>query len=153
MSAAPISIALVADAEPAKLLEPVDSDRQLGARVPDVQLDAPVGRSGHEDGIRLVGEQLQRLVEVGRAHERALRAGDLGGLGGGRRLLQPGLHRVVGIGLPECVGRIHDRAVAGAAAEVAAERVQVEAVRVRARASWSPGVTVARRGRRRPLFG
>ena len=96
--------------------------------VPDVQLDAPVGGTGHQLGVGIVGQQVEGLREVQRPDVVALAAADPGRGGGRGGLLAAGPERVVEVGVAERVRGVLDRPVAGAAAEVAAQRVQVEAV-------------------------
>ena len=117
----------------------------------EVDLDAPVGGAGDQRGVGVLREQGERLGQVGGADElarRRRRAGCARRAGAGSA--RAGGERVVVVGLPERVRGVADRAVAGAAAEVAAQRVQVEAVRS-VLVVGGPLVAPARRGRtRRP---
>ena len=120
---------VVADLEPAEFRQPVDSDGQTRAGVPDVQLDAPVRRAGDQPGVGMIGEQGQRLVEVTGTDETAVAAVDAGRWRRRRRPTHPGVQRIGAMGRAERVGGVPDRPVTRAAAQVSGQRVQVEAVR------------------------
>ena len=128
VSAAPTRI-VVADHELAQLGQPVDGHGVRRPGTAQVDLDAPVGRAGDDGRVGVLGQQRERLGQVGRAGEAATGAVDPGRHGRRRRGGPPARERVVVARLSERPGRVADRAVAGAAAEVAAHRVQVEAVR------------------------
>ncbi len=117
------------DGERAQLRQPVDGHRQRGSRAPDVDLDPPVGAAGHHDSVRPLGQQGQRLGQVCRSDELGLADPHPGVGGPWRRRCAAARERVVrGRGV-EGVGGVPDRAVTRAAAEVPAQRVQVEPVR------------------------
>ena len=118
-----------AEREFAQLGDPVDADGQVGAGVPDIQLDTPVRGAGHQPRVRVNRQQFEGLGQIGRADVAALRARGRGGGRRGRGFGQPGQQRVAGLRRPEGVGRVLNRPVPGAPAQVAAERVQVEPVR------------------------
>ena len=114
----------VAGREAAQLGQPVDRDDVRRAAPAQVGLDAPVGGAGHHRRVGVLGQEGERLGEVGGP-------GEPGHPGGGDRRRRAGLalgERVRRVGSAERPGRVPDRAVAGAAAQVAADRVQVEAV-------------------------
>ena len=124
----------------AQLGQPVDGDGQSGPVVAQVQLDTPVGGAGQQLGLRPFREQRERLVEadpVGRTTPCRLVVRVLRGVGAAVRVRTRNVSSAAG--LVQGVRRVADRAVAGAAAQVAAQRVQVEAVRRRARASVLAG--------------
>ena len=86
-------------------------------------------RAGDHGRLRpLVRRSCERLGEVGGPDERRAVLAQPGRRRRGRRLRRPGGERVVGRRLAERVRGVPDRPVAGAPAQVAAERVQVEAV-------------------------
>ena len=115
--------------EGAQLGEPLDRDRERRPAAAEVDVDAPVGGARGDHGAGLLAQDPQRLVERGRAHEPLVAALEPRGDGLGRRAIAAFRERVAGVGGTERERRIPDRAVPGAPAEVAAERVQVEAVR------------------------
>ena len=129
-SAAPISIEA----------SPIVSSRSSGSRsiaiasarppAAQVHVDAPVGASGDDHRVGLVAHEPQRLVERCGAHEPGavgVEPGRGDGAGAGRDAAF--CERVGGLGRAEREGGVADRPVARAPAEVAAQRVQVEAVR------------------------
>ena len=123
VSPAPISTHAVGR-EAAQLGQPVDRDDVRRPASAQVGLDAPVGGAGDHRRVGVLGQQGERLGEVGRA-------GEPRHPGRGDRRRRAGLplgQRVRRGGCAERPGRVPDRAVAGAAAEVAADGVQVEAV-------------------------
>ncbi len=116
---------LLTDVERAQLGQPVHRDDVRRPLTAEVGLDAPVGAARDDGGVGTSLDQGQRLGEVcgsgepvdPRRHHVGSRRGDpFGQMVAGRRRW-------------ECPGRVADRPVAGAAAQVAAHRVQVEAVR------------------------
>ncbi len=112
----------------AQLGQVVDRHAQRCASVAQGELDALVGAAGDQHGVRVLGQQLERLRQVGRAPERAVLAVDARDPRGRGRLLLPGRDLVAVFGHTQGVCRVLDRPVAGAAAQVAGEGVQVEAV-------------------------
>ena len=84
---------------------------------------------GHQPRVRVRRQQPEGLGQIGRADVAALGARGRGGGGRGRGFGQPGQQRVAGLRRPEGVGRVPDRPVPGAPAQVAGQRVQVETVR------------------------
>ena len=121
------------------------------ARAPRMLTSTPQSvRAGDQVGVGVLGQQRQRLGQVARAGERPVGPVDPGRGRRRRRGGQPRGERVVGGGCAERVGGVADRAVAGAAAQVAAQRVQVEAVGavlVVARCTVVPAATGARSAR------
>ncbi len=89
----------------------------------------PVGGAGDQDRVGAVREQLKCRGQIGGTHELGIAGADPRRTRGGRRLVAALGQGVVGPGLPEREGGVLDRAVARAPAQVAAQRVQVEAVR------------------------
>ena len=129
VSAAPISIAVSADVERAQLGQPVHGHHERGPGAAHVHLDAPVGAPGDHGRVRPLGQQRDRLGQVGGPDELGVAGPHPGGRRGGRgRRAAPGQRVVRGRG-SEGVGGVPDRAVTGAAAQVPAQRVQVESVR------------------------
>ena len=120
---------LVGEVERQQLGDAVDRHDQRFAATPDVDLDAPVGRPRDDDRGGILGQHGERILERGRTHEPAVRAGEIGGDGLRRRSIAPQGDRVILFGGTERVRGVADRAVSGAPAEIPAERVQVEAVR------------------------
>ena len=123
VSPAPISTTSVGR-EAAQLGQPVDGDDVRRAAAAQVGLDAPVGGAGDHRRVGVLGQEGERVGEVGRAGEpRHPGRGDRGSRAG--LSLRQRVRRGGGTQRP---GRVADRAVAGAAAEVAADGVEVEAV-------------------------
>jgi len=118
----------VAERQFPQLVQPVDADAQCRPGVPDVEFNAPVGRSGDQAGIRILGQQVQDFGEAARADERALIAGDRGHPGGRCRPAEAAQERITVRRPAQSVGGIADRPITRAAAKVPAERVQVETV-------------------------
>jgi hypothetical protein len=114
--------------EGAELLEVVDRDHILGARVTDVRLDADVGRSGQQHGVGSLGVATGQIVEILGAGEESFASADLAAIDDRRRRGLPERQRVVGIRGRQRVGGVLDRAVSGAPAQVSAQCVEVEAV-------------------------
>lgn len=76
----------------------------------------------------MLGHQVERVGQSKRPVKIALRRDEFGGLGRWGRLRAPLREGVFPVRRPEGVRRVTNRAVAGTAAEVAAQGVQVEAV-------------------------
>ena len=116
VSAAPSSTVSSVDGERAQLGEPVHRDDERSADAADVDLDAPVGAARDHRRVRVLGQQRERVGEVVRPGEPAAPRGRRRGGRGGRG---PGRQRVVRGRVAQRVRGVADRAVAGAAAEVA----------------------------------
>ena len=113
-------------ADLAQLGQPVDREAVRRPGAAQVDLDAPVGAARHQRRPGVPAQQVVGLRQVGGAGE-AGRPGRRRGRGGG---IAAPRQPVVDAGLGERLGGVADRPVAGAAAEVAADGVQVEALAV-----------------------
>ncbi len=119
---------VVADVEGAQLVEAVHGQHERRADVADVDLHAEVGGACDQSDVRGLVQVVEEFVERGGAHEARGRRIDPGvaRFRGGLLLTTP--QQVRFLGLTQGVGGVADGAVAGAAAEVAAQGVQVKAV-------------------------
>ena len=132
--AAPIRSSLVEEVgasnrlETPQLVEPVDGHDEAGPGALEVHVDTPVRAAGDDRGLGFLGENPQCLLEIGWSDELRLGVVQPGRYGGRRGRRTAGGQRVVGGREAERVGSVLDGAVPGAPAEVAAERVEVEAV-------------------------
>ena len=119
---------VVTDVEGAQLIKAVHGEHERRADVADVDLHAQVGGAGDQADFGCLLQVIEELVERGGADEAR----------GGR--VDPGIARFRGglflptpqqvrlLGLTQGVGGVADGAITGAAAEVAAQGVQVEPV-------------------------
>ena len=128
VSAAPISTLLVVERERAQLGQPVDGDHERRTGAPDVDLHAPVRAARHHGGVGPLGQQRDGFAEVDGPGEPGLADRHPGARGRRSSRGAAAGETVVSGRRPERVGRVADRPVPRAAAEVAAQCVQVEPV-------------------------